>query len=160
MAFGPDGKLYVGTGDGRIAKLTLSEDHETVVESLVSSVVADSDPTCFTNDCRTILGITFDPMDAGLPNPPVYLSHSQTFHGGEDSSSGPAINGKVSVVSGANLDSITDLITGLPVSDHDHGPCVALIFTRCGLIDTRFTHSHSHSPFVNTILFSDQRFRV
>jgi len=32
-----------------------------------------------------------------------------------------AINGKISKASGANLDIITDIVTGLPVSDHDHG---------------------------------------
>jgi hypothetical protein len=33
---------------------------------------------------------------------------------------GGAINGKVSMVSGANLDQVTDIVVGLPVSDHDH----------------------------------------
>jgi len=122
LEWGPDRKLYIGTIDGKLIKLTLNDDNDAILESLISSVVADSDPTCPTADCRSILGMTFDPMDAGLPNPPVYLSHSQTFHGDSIlSSSGGAINGKVSIVSGANLDSITDLITGLPVSDHDHG---------------------------------------
>lgn len=121
LAFGPDGRLYVATSDGRIAKLTLNEEHDTVVESVVSSVVADSDPTCSTNDCRAILGITFDPLDAGSPNPPVYVSHAKTFHGEWKSSSGGAVNGKISVASGANLDVLIDIVTGLPVSDHDHG---------------------------------------
>jgi len=121
LAFGPDLKLYIGTSDGRIAKLTLNQDYDTVVESLVSSVVADSDTACTTNDCRAILGLTFDPLDAGLRNPPVYVTHSKPFHGESLSSSGGAINGKISKISGANLDSIVDIVTGLPVSDHDHG---------------------------------------
>ena len=114
--------MPAGTSNGLIHKLTLNDEHDTVVETLISSIVADSDPSCPTNDCpRAILGLTFDPMDAGSPNPPVYVTHSEFFHGGEQSSSGAAINGKVSVVSGANLDLLTDLVTGLPVSDHDHG---------------------------------------
>lgn len=121
LAFDHLGKLYIGTVDGKIAKLTLNEQLNGVIESVISSVVAESDPHCTSQTCRTILGMTFDPMDTGNPNPPVYVSHSQIFHGESKSSSGRAVNGKVSIVSGANLDAITDLITGLPVSDHDHG---------------------------------------
>lgn len=68
-----------------------------------------------------LLGIAFDPMDAGLSNPPVYCTSNLFFHGEYKSSSGQAINGKVHRVSGANLDVVENVITGLPVSDHDHG---------------------------------------
>ena len=114
LAFGPDAKLYVGTSDGKIAKLTLSGNNA-VIESVISSVVNSNE-----GGVRTILGLTFDPMETYSVNPSVYVSHSKTFHGESKSSSGQAINGKVSLVSGANLDSIRDIITGLPVSDHDH----------------------------------------
>jgi hypothetical protein len=67
------------------------------------------------------LGLAFDPMDAGLTNPPVYITSSFYFHGESNSSSGEAINGKVHRVSGANLDIVENIITGLPVSDSDHG---------------------------------------
>ena len=33
-------------------------------------------------------------------------------------------NGKVSIVSGSNMDQIQDVVTGLPASDHDHGTFV------------------------------------
>ena len=120
LAFDHNKKLYIGTIDGKVAKLTLNDAGDTIVESLVSTKVADSDP----GRQRSILGLAFDPMDAGLANPPLYLSHSQTFHGGSFSSAGGAINGKISRLSGANLDVLTDVVTGLPVSDHDHGECV------------------------------------
>lgn len=32
-----------------------------------------------------------------------------------------AYNGKINAVSGPNMDQITTIISGLPVSDHDHG---------------------------------------
>jgi glucose/arabinose dehydrogenase len=114
VAFGPDEKLYVGTSDGFILKLTLDDDFN-VIESVSTSVIAD-----LPGGNRTILGLTFDPMQTSQ-NPSVYVSHSYVFHGDPNSSSGDAINGKVSKVSGANLDTIVDVISGLPVSDHDHG---------------------------------------
>jgi Glucose / Sorbosone dehydrogenase/IPT/TIG domain len=43
------------------------------------------------------------------------------FHGSPTSTSGQSINGKISVARGSNLDIVEDIITGLPVSDHDHG---------------------------------------
>ena len=60
-------------------------------------------------------------MDVG-PNPKIYVSHSNLFHGSCEHSVGMAINGKISVVSGTNLDSMVDIVRGLPVSDHDHAP--------------------------------------
>ena len=111
--FGPDGKLYVATTDGRVAKMTLNDDFTQVV----STVVSEATPG------RAILGMAFDPMDTG-PNPPVYISSSDIFHGDKSSSSGGAINGKVVRVSGANLDVVEDIITGLPVQDGDHGKLV------------------------------------
>jgi IPT/TIG domain len=109
--FGPDGKLYVGTVTGMVGKITMNADY-TAVTSTVTSMVQPG---------RAILGLTFDPMDAGALNPPVYITSSELFHGEVVSSSGKAINGKICRISGANLDVVTDVITGLPVSDLDHG---------------------------------------
>jgi hypothetical protein len=110
-AFGPDGKLYVGSIKGILAKITMNHNF-TYVTGMVTSIVQPD---------RAILGIAFDPMDAGNPNPPIYISSSKLFHGGNLSSSGSAINGKVNRISGANLDVVEDIVTGLPVCDGDHG---------------------------------------
>lgn len=115
VAFGPDEKLYVGTVDGWLYKLTL-DNSLNVVETVSSSIVQDPS----TSKIRTILGIAFDPLDTSdIPN--VYVSHTHSFHGCYTSSSGACINGKVSIVSGSNMDQIQDVVTGLPASDHDHG---------------------------------------
>jgi hypothetical protein len=100
-----------GTIHGTLAKLTLNEDFTEVTEAVVSIVA----------QYRAILGITFDPMDPNPDSPTVYCSSSFFFHGDSTSSSGDAINGKIHAVSGANLDQVEHVITGLPVSDHDHG---------------------------------------
>jgi hypothetical protein len=114
-AFGPDGKLYLGTYYGYLARLSLNANYTAVVDTLIVRI---------SNSQRAILGIAFDPNDVGQSNPSLYFSSSQFFHLGNTSSSGLSINGKIQKASGANLDTIEDIITGLPVSDHDHGTCV------------------------------------
>lgn len=109
VAFGPDGKLYVASVNGKLAKLTLDANYN-VVNSVISEVSKN----------RVILGLAFDPLDTSV-NPLVYFTNWAIFHGEFKSTSGKAINGKISIASGANLDVVRDLITGLPVSDGDHG---------------------------------------
>jgi IPT/TIG domain len=110
VRFGPDRNLYVGTVDGKLARITLNDDYTTVVGSIISTVAK----------FRCILGIAFNPMDT-KPIPDVYITTSFFFHGSPTSSSGQSINGNVKKISGANLEIIENVITGLPVSDHDHG---------------------------------------
>ena len=110
-AFSPNGKLYVGTSEGQVAKLSLDGNFN-VVDSVIKVIDAN----------RAILGMTFDPMTtADDPDPWVYFSASDLFHKGSLSSSGNAINGKIMRARGANLDVIEDVVTGLPVADMDHG---------------------------------------
>lgn len=111
VKFGPDGKLYVGSIGGHLGKLTLNKDHTQVLAAVISTVA----------QYEAILGIAFDPLSAGLSLPPIYISTSFFFHGEPKSSSGNAINGKIRKISGNNLDVIETVISGLPVSDHDHG---------------------------------------
>ena len=54
-------------------------------------------------------------------NPDVYFTASGFFHKGTLSSSLPAVNGRIRRASGPNLENVVDIITGLPVSDLDHG---------------------------------------
>jgi glucose/arabinose dehydrogenase len=54
-------------------------------------------------------------------HPDVYFTANNFFHGGSQSSSGSSVGGKIRRASGASLESVTDIITGLPVSDLDHG---------------------------------------
>jgi hypothetical protein len=65
------------------------------------------------------LGIAFDLMDY-KPNPDVYFTCNPFFHKGELSSSGKTAGGKIRMASGPSLDSVTNIITGLPISDLDH----------------------------------------
>ena len=110
-AFSPNGKLYVGTSQGSIAKITLDANFN-VIDSIIAVIDAN----------RAILGMAFDPMTtADDPDPWVYFSASDLFHRGSQSSSGSAINGKIMRARGANVDVVENVVTGLPVADMDHG---------------------------------------
>jgi glucose/arabinose dehydrogenase len=66
------------------------------------------------------LGLAFDPMDT-QKDIDVYFTASHFFHKGAKSSSGSAVNGRIRKASGPNLETVVDIISGLPVSDIDHG---------------------------------------
>jgi IPT/TIG domain len=111
IVFGPDSRLYVGNLKGKLGRYTMNSQFDTVISSIVTTV----------NPSRGIHGIAFDPLDDGsTTNPTVYISTSDIFHNEGQNSFGDAINGKIQAVSGANLDIITDVVTGLPVSALDH----------------------------------------
>jgi IPT/TIG domain len=98
--FGPDRKLYIGTLGGVLTKYTLDETYTNVISFVASTV------TLF----RAILGIAFDPMEVNTDNPSVYISNSYFFHNEWKSTSGNAVNGKISVVRGANLDIVGKIL--------------------------------------------------
>jgi glucose/arabinose dehydrogenase len=66
------------------------------------------------------LGIAFDPLDT-KSDPDVYFTANTFFHKGKLSSSGTTINGRILKASGASLENVTTIVSGLPVSDLDHG---------------------------------------
>jgi Malectin domain/IPT/TIG domain len=118
VAFGPDSKLYVGTLKGQLGKYTLNESFDTVLNSVVVTI----------NATRGIHGIAFNPLDhANTLNPTIYISTSDIFHNEARNSVGDAVNGKIQTVRGANLDVVTDIVRGLPVSALDHSVCDGLL---------------------------------
>lgn len=117
-AFSPNGKLYAASSQGQIARISLDSGF-----NVVSAVVALVTPN------RAILGMAFDPMtSADSVDPWVYFSSSDLFHGGSQSSSGAAINGKIQRARGADLEIVEDVVTGLPVADMDHGKLTTCIW--------------------------------
>ncbi|MEQ9626250.1 malectin domain-containing carbohydrate-binding protein, partial [Coleofasciculus chthonoplastes] len=114
--WGPDGRLYVGTITGAIEIYTFDDTYQVTNTQTVSSIAGLSN--------SNILGIAFNPFDDPADSPKIYVAHSELFahNGGQ----GPVTefspyNGQVSILEGANFSTVTPLITGLPVSNHDHG---------------------------------------
>jgi IPT/TIG domain/Malectin domain len=112
VCFGPDGKLYVASTKGQLGRFTLNDSYDAVVSSVITTV----------EQGRGIHGIAFDPMETPElgANINVYISTSKIFHKEAPNTSGGGVNGKIQKVSGANLEIVTNVITGLPVSELDH----------------------------------------
>ena len=100
LAFGPDGRLYIGQLDGQIVALTLTGHDVTAVELIAPS-----------ETFATVLGIAFSPADGEL-----YVSHTQLY-GGE---SGNPYPGTISRLAAPAYERV-DVITGLPTSTAEHG---------------------------------------
>ncbi len=100
LAFGPDGRLYVGQLDGQIVALTLTGHDVTGVEMIATA-----------DTFQTVLGIAFSPADGAL-----YVSHTRLY-GGEDGNPYP---GAISRLAAPAYERV-DVITGLPASTAEHG---------------------------------------
>ncbi len=111
-AWGPDGRLYVGTRTGVVVAITVDEDYNEVSKVLYTGVSLEANPE--------IMGLTFSPFDSVSPIT-VYVAHAELYAQGGTTPTGPApYNGQVSTLTGPNFDTPVPLITGLPVSNHDH----------------------------------------
>ena len=132
LAFGPDGRLYVGQQDGRIHALTLDAARNVTAVERFDTIYNtpnkndDGTPAPGVNG-RTLLGIVFDP--ASPPSAPVlYVTHSDPRIGFNNSTTALAIDthsGTLTKLTGPNFDNPAnrqDLITGLPRSRENHGP--------------------------------------
>ncbi len=111
-AWGPDGRLYVGSDRGTITIYTFNDDYAVTNTQAVNTVAALAN--------KSILGLAFNPLD--LPSPvKLYVGHSELFaNGGGPFSGTSSYNGQVSVLTGPSFNAAQPLITGLPVSNHDH----------------------------------------
>jgi Malectin domain/IPT/TIG domain len=142
VAFGPDGKLYVGSQSGNLTRLTLNDAYDQVVDMQMVNITGGS--------MRCILGIAFNPLETQEmgSNISVYISTSLINHDGPQNSAGDGINGKVQRVWGANLENIADVVVGLPVSRIDHAVsfCDPIVRIRC--LQCRNYQTHVSSFFV------------
>jgi len=111
--WGPDGRLYVTSLDGQLTAYTFDENYELLSSTTHAGVSGLSN--------HDTLGITINPFD---PPEPVklYLAHGDHYlHGGGTPNVFSPYTGQVSVLTGPDFDVPVPLVTGLPVSNHDHG---------------------------------------
>lgn len=113
-AWGPDGRLYVGSFSGIITAYTFNDNYVVTATQQITAISATSAPN--------ILGISFNPFDPPSPVK-IYVAHTQLFahEGGACFSGSAAYVGRVSTLQGPNYNTVGSLITGLPTSNHDHG---------------------------------------
>ena len=114
--WGPDGRLYVGSYSGVIKAFSFDDNYNVTNTETIDTLVGQSN--------SNILGIAFNPFDSS-DNPQIYVSHSQLYANnngkGFPTTEFSPYSGQVSILSGNNFDNQQSLITGLPVSNHDHG---------------------------------------
>lgn len=112
---GPDERLYIGSVTGDIFALTFDDNYDVTDTQQIETVKGLSN--------SNILGLTFNPYDGHNPVK-IYVSHSQLYANGgaaiPDGETSP-YSGGVSVLTGPDFDVAVPLVTGLPVSNHDHG---------------------------------------
>jgi N-acetylneuraminic acid mutarotase len=109
----PDGKLYVVSLDGRITALEFDADYELVSRATFPGVSGLSN--------HESLSLAIDPY-APLSPLRLYVGHGDHFVNGGIPPTGPSpYTGQVSVLTGPGFDAPSARITGLPVSNHDHG---------------------------------------
>ncbi|MEB3215657.1 MAG: malectin domain-containing carbohydrate-binding protein [Nostocales cyanobacterium 94392] len=114
-AWGPDHRLYVGSYSGEIKAYTFDDNYNIINTQTINTLKG-----VFNNN---ILGIAFNPYDTS-DSPTIYVSHNKLYaNGGSDfpvTELSP-YSGQVSILEGPLFSTIKPLITGLPVSNHDHG---------------------------------------
>jgi glucose/arabinose dehydrogenase len=115
-AWGPDGRLYVGTYSGEIQVYTFDNNYNVTAVQTINTIKNLSNPN--------ILGIAFNPYDTSS-SPTIYITHSKLFANGGASFPTNVLapySGQVSLLEGSsNFATLKPLITGLPVSHFDHG---------------------------------------
>uniref|UniRef100_A0A7S3A212 Glucose/Sorbosone dehydrogenase domain-containing protein n=1 Tax=Rhodosorus marinus TaxID=101924 RepID=A0A7S3A212_9RHOD len=106
VRYGPDGKLYVAMVDGRIAVIELDHDAKEELSRRILQPLGD----CL------LLGLEFDP-DSNADNVVLWVTHSDASQIG-----GAANSGKISKVSGPDMEVVEDVIVGLPRASANHAP--------------------------------------
>ena len=123
VTFGPDGRLYVAEQEGRIRALSIdpSLNEITAVEQITAAT-----------DLQEVFGLAFDPTDASVPAP-IYVTN--TVSGVGDDGLGPLgeFPGRVTKIHGPGYNTITDIITGLPISRFTH-QSNGLVFDSSGVL--------------------------
>ncbi len=110
LTVGPDGRLFVADQEGRIQALTLDADGIRVVA--VEMITEDA-------DIQEIFGIAFDVSSPDSPTP-LYVSNTVSGFGVGGRAPAGEFSGRVTRIDGANYSQITDVITGLPISNSSH----------------------------------------
>ena len=113
-AWGSDGRLYVASVTGEINAYTFDDAYNITATQTITTLTGLSN--------NNILGLACNPHESNGPVK-LYVGHGFLFaNGGACIPEGEVsdYSGQISVLTGPAFDTIDPLITGLPVSNHDH----------------------------------------
>ena len=110
VEMGPDNKLYASTLTGQILRFGVNPDGTLTAPQTINTVTtANGGP-------RTVIGLKFDPTSTA-DNLVLWISNGALWDG---TNNAPDWSGKISRLSGANLENYQDYVVGLPRSVRDH----------------------------------------
>ncbi len=108
VTLGPDNRLYAADLAGRIVRYAINVDETLGAAEVISTIVTRE------GGRRFITGITFDPRSTAT-KPILWVTHGQaSFTNASD------WTGKITRLTGKNLDSALDAVVNLPRSSRDH----------------------------------------
>ncbi len=130
LTIGPDGKLYALTIDGIIKRFSINANGTLGTPQLLYSL----QNAYGTRKQRLAIGFAFDPS-ATATNLVAWVTHSSYVF-----LNGPSWDGKLTKLSGSNLQNVKDVLVNLPRSTKDHvtnsiafGPDRALYFMQASI---------------------------
>jgi len=108
LKIGPDGKMYALSNNGNVHRFDINLDGTLANEEVITSLTTQE------GGDRLALGMAFDPA-SDAQNLILWITHS------DFSFSGAAANsGKLSQLSGANLENVVTYVEGLPRAENAH----------------------------------------
>jgi glucose/arabinose dehydrogenase len=113
--WGPDGRLYVGSYSGTITVYNFDDNYNVTATQTINTIKNLYN--------AQILGIAFNPFDTS-GQPKLYVAHSKLYSNGGDAFPATQLSpysGQVSVLTGPDFAVAQPLVTGIGVSNHDHG---------------------------------------
>ena len=117
LAFGPDGDLYATMITGEIRRYPVASDGTLGTPRTITSLIEHE------GGVRLTIGLAFDP-NSTPSNPIAWVTHTFLDPNNFDGSVGNGINapwaGKLTRLSGPNLETVEDVVIGLPRSSKDH----------------------------------------
>ncbi len=131
VVIGPDGKLWAGSDDGRIFRFPVAADGMLGTPEVITSLKEYNKGKIpeYPNGDRLLIGLCFDPAST-KENPIAWVTN-----GYPGFRKVPDLSGHVTRLAGPNLETVNDVVVGLPRSVKDHltlqdtfGPDGALYF--------------------------------
>ncbi len=105
---GPDHKLYATTIDGHIIRWTINNDGTLGASQTIDTIITKE------GGARALIGLVFDPKSTAS-NLIAYVSNNAP-----SLTNAPDWSGKITKLTGSNLQTATDLVVNLPRSIRDH----------------------------------------
>ncbi|MEH2378841.1 MAG: Ig-like domain-containing protein [Nostoc sp.] len=111
VSIGPDNKLYAATLLGEILRFPINANGTLGKPQTISSLQTANGGN------RTIIGMHFDPSSTNASNLILWVTNNYYWDG---TGKAPEWSGKITRLSGSNLETVQDYVVDLPRSSRDH----------------------------------------